>query len=67
MYIYRIERVSPVTDSQGGEGGIGYHRGKKKTKVSAASSFKPLYDTAIQSDSLNSKGAVEVFNGIMSL
>ena len=67
-YIYRIEKVSPVSDSQGGNGSIGYGSKKKKSKVSVSSrGFHHLYDLAIEADSLNSQSAVEVFNGIMKL
>ena len=68
MYIYRIEKVSPVTDSQGGRGSIGYGGKKKKSKVSAATKgFDHTYTSAIEADFLNSKKAVEVYNGIMGL
>ena len=68
MYIYRIEKVSPVTDSQGGSGSIGYEGKKKKTKVSVTThGFRRTYDSAIQADSLNSRAAVEAYNGILGL
>lgn len=68
MYVYRIERISPVSDSQGGSGGsIGYHRSKKSSKVSAAPAFRRTFETAVKADSLNSPEAVQVFNGILGL
>ena len=68
MYIYRIEKVAPVTDSQGGNGSIGYGGKKKKSKVSVASKgFHRIYNCAIEADSFNSQSAVDVFNGIMNL
>lgn len=68
MSIYRVVKVSPVSEGHGDGGGIGYEGKRKKAKVSAPKrGFGRVFDSSIRADSLNSQKAVNVYNGILKL
>jgi hypothetical protein len=63
--LYRVEKVSPIADSHGGNSGEGFIFKKKKNAASDAS-FKPLFNE-VSASALNSRSAQKVFDGILSL